>query len=144
MSLRDLQRKAKQSRAVLSKMDCRGFLRNLAMTEDDGQIDVLSLATQGEAIQCGSLQNGLPRFLAEPRNDRGRWTNPMSLRDLQRKAKQSSAVLTKMDCRGFLRNIAMTGGEEQIRCHETCSARRSNPVRFFAKWIAAVSCETSQ
>src|SRR5574344_1082022 len=102
MSLRDLQRKAKQSRAVLSKMDCRGFLRNLAMTEDDGQIDVMRLATQGEAIQCGSLQNGLPRFLAEPRNDRGRWTNPMSLRDLQRKAKQSSAVLVKMDGRGFL------------------------------------------
>src|SRR5574344_1406291 len=102
------------------------------------------VATQGEAIQCGSLQNGLPRFLAKPRNDRGRRTNPMSLRDLQRKAKQSSAVLIKMDCRGFLRNIAMTEGEEQIRCHETCNARRSNPVRVLSKRIAAVSCETSQ
>src|SRR5574344_1935158 len=134
-----------QSSAVLSKMDCRGFLRNPAMTEDDGQIrwhcetcnarrsnpvrflekwiaavscetwqwqqpknksDVCArLATQGEAIQCGSLQNGLPRFLAKPRND---------------------------------------GSEELIRCHETCNARRSNPVRFLSKWIAAVSCETSQ
>src|SRR5574344_1929446 len=101
------------------------------------------LATRGEAVQCGSCQNGLPRFLAEPRNDRGRWTNPMSLRDLQRNATQSSAVLVKMDCRGFLRNIAMTGSEEQIRCHcETCNARRSNPVRFLSKWIAAVSCDT--
>src|SRR5574344_1467296 len=107
--------------------------------------DVMRLATQGEAIQCGSLQNELPRFLAKPRNDRGRRTNPMSLRDLQRKAKQSSAVLVKMDCRGFLRNPAMTEDDGQIRCHcETYSARRSNPVRFLPKWIAAVSCETSQ
>src|SRR5574344_235458 len=89
MSLRDLQRKAKQSSAVLSKMDCRGFLRNLAMTESEEQIDVMRLATQGEAIQCGSLQNGLPRFLAKPRNDSGRATNPLSLPDLQRKSKQS-------------------------------------------------------
>src|SRR5574344_1244479 len=107
--------------------------------------DVIArLATQRHAIQCGSCQNGLPRFLAKPRNDWERRTNPMSLRDLQRKAKQSSAVLGKMDCRGFLRNLAMTGSEEQIRCHETCNARRSNPVRFLSKWIAAVSCETSQ
>src|SRR5574344_438665 len=96
--------------------------------------DVMSLATQGEAIQCGSCQNGLPRFLAKHRNDRGRWTNPMSLRDLQRKAKQSSAVLVKMDCRGFFRNSAMTEEDVQFRRHcETCDARRSNPVRFFAK-----------
>src|SRR5574344_1655514 len=107
--------------------------------------DVIArLAAQGEAIQCGSYQNGLPRFLAKHRNDRGRRTNPMS-RDLQRKAKQSSAVLCKMDCRGFLRNPAMTEDDGQIRCHcETCNARRSNPVRFLSKWIAAVSCETSQ
>src|SRR5574344_1536235 len=102
------------------------------------------VATQGEAIQCGSCQNGLPRFLAKPRNDRGRRTNPMSLRDLQRKAKQSSAVLCKMDCRGFLQHIVMNGKEERSRCHEPCNARRSNPVRFLSKWIAAVSCETSQ
>src|SRR5574344_953610 len=102
MSLRDLQRKAKQSSAVLVKMDCRGFLRNLAMTEDDGQIDVMRLATQGEAIQCGSCQNGLPRFLAKHRNDRVRWIKTRPPRDFQLMAKQSSAGLVKMDCRGFL------------------------------------------
>src|SRR5574344_264557 len=100
------------------------------------------VATQGEAIQCGSLQNGLPRFLAKPRNDRGRRTNPMSLRDLQRKAKQSSAVLVKMDCRGFLRNPAMTEDEEQICFLETCNPTRSTPVRFLSNFISAVSCET--
>src|SRR5574344_86044 len=63
-------RKAKQSIAVhCQKLDCHGSLRNLAMT-----------AKMPTPRHCGSLpKTGLPRFLAEPRNDSEN-ANPSSLR----------------------------------------------------------------
>ena len=122
-----------------------------------------------EAIQCRSLsKTGLPRFLAEPRNDSEnanpsaiahasprhcypfRGTNRLSLRGGT--PKQSIAVhCQKLDCRGSLRNLAMTAKMPTPR-HCACqplrhceAARRSNPLRFIAEnWIAAVPCGTSQ
>src|SRR5574344_983209 len=95
-------RKAKQSSAVLSRMSLRGTKcrSNPAHT---------------------SPENGLPRFLTEPRNDRGRCQacchcEPQG-EAIQCRSRQ------RLDCRGSLRNLAMTAW---MRCALDCRGSLRN------------------
>src|SRR5574344_1755988 len=69
------------------RMDCRGSLRNLAMTEDDAKPAVIASRRRSNPVHT-SPENGLPRFLTEPRND------------------SLDAVRTELP--RFLRNLTMT------------------------------------
>src|SRR5574344_1685824 len=77
------------------RQDCRGSLRNLAMTEAGlprgARIAAVPYRTAQRRGGAVRRETGLPRFLAEPRNDGG---GPSPRRQ---------------DCRGSLRNLAMTG-----------------------------------
>src|SRR5574344_139214 len=92
-------------------MDCRGSLRNLAMTEDDAKPAVIASrkAKQSSAVPCRRMDcRGSLRNLAMTEDD----AKPAVI--AIRKAKQSSAVLCqRMECRGSLRNLAMTGEASQ-------------------------------
>src|SRR5574344_2382638 len=90
-----------------------------------------------EAIQCGSLsKTGLPRFLTEPRNDSEN-ANPSSLRMPTPPSlrggtpKQSIAVhCRKLDCRGSLRNLAMTAKKPTPR---HCGSLRNHAMTVKAE-----------
>src|SRR5574344_1694866 len=90
-----------------------------------------------------SSKTGLPRFLAEPRNDRGRCQacchcEPQG-EAIQCRSRQ------RMDCRGSLRNLAMTAWK---RCALDCRGSLRNlamtSLTRSAHRTAAVPCGTSQ
>src|SRR5574344_149317 len=88
-----------------------------------------------------SSKNGLPRFLAEPRNDRGRCQacchcEPQG-EAIQCRSRQ------RMDCRGSLRNLAMTEDDAKPAVIASRKAKQSSAV-LVKEWIAAVPCGTSQ
>src|SRR5574344_1965224 len=88
-----------------------------------------------------SSKNGFPRFLTEPRNDRGRCQacchcEPQG-EAIQCRSRQ------RLDCRGSLRNLAMTEDDAKPAVIASRKAKQSSAV-LVKEWIAAVPCGTSQ